>query len=414
MKVTALITEYNPFHNGHAYHIEQARRITGADFIVVVMSGNFVQRGEPAVFDKSLRTEMALRCGADLVLEIPTRFACGSAEYFAEGAVSLLNGLGCVNYLCFGSEAGTLSILSEISDILTEEPQLYQSALQHTLKKGVGFPAAREAALANILCCIDSFSPAQLHELLIQPNNILGIEYLKALKKSCSSITPVTIQRIGNHYHDTKTTGQFVSATALRQQIFKQPSDPTALSPYIPVDALAVLPPFPLAVCLDDFSQMLHYRLLTASDWHVFADCFDVPEDLARRIFSMRYKFTTFTEFVILLQTRNYTASSVRRALLHILLQLPAEPQIRTAEYARILGFRRVSAALLHAIKENGQLPLLSKPATAPILFAAQQNPLAVQLFTEDIRSSELYIAVTAHKNKETGRSEFTRPVVVV
>lgn len=455
MKITALITEYNPFHNGHAYHIEQARRISGADFIVVVMSGNFVQRGEPAIFDKSLRAEMALRCGADLVLELPARFSCGSAEYFAEGAVSLLNGLGCVDFLCFGSEAGTLSLLSEIAAILAEEPETYRSALQNALKAGNNFPAARESALAEILCGASKqtmceaasapfatcskkkrfpFNAAQLHKLLKQPNNILGIEYLKALKKSGSSITPITIQRIGSHYHDTKLNSQFTSATALRQQICEQyirmetsvlQGDFSAseqfhtelsctLSPYLPQDALAALMPFPVPICADDFSQMLHYRLLTAADWHVFADCFDVPEDLARRIFTMRYEFTTFTEFTVLLQTRNYTAPSVRRALLHILLQFPAEPQIRAAGYARILGFRKNAAALLHIIKKHGQLPLLSKTAAAPSLLAALPNEQNGQLFSEDIRSSELYMAVSGRKNKKTGRSEFTRPVVVV
>ena len=414
MKITALITEYNPFHNGHAYHIEQSRHITGADFIVVVMSGNFVQRGEPAVFDKSLRAEMALRCGADLVLEIPARFACGSAEYFAEGAVSLLNGLGCVDFLCFGSEAGTLPVLSEIAAVLAEEPASYKSALKTALKTGLCFPAAREAALTEILCGTGFLSPSQFHNLLIQPNNILGIEYLKALKKFRSSIIPITIRRIGNHYHDAKMNGQFASATALRQQIFKQNTKPAALSTYIPQDALAVLSPLPPAVCADDFSQMLHYRLLTADDWNVFADYFDVPEDLARRIFAARYEFTTFTEFSALLQTRNYTVPSVRRALLHILLQFPAEPQIRTAGYTRILGFRKDASSLLHIIKEHGQLPLLSKMSAAPSRLAALPDTQGKQLFAEDIRSSELYAAVSRRKTQKTGRSEFTRPVVVV
>lgn len=431
MKITALITEYNPFHNGHAYHIEQARHITGADFIIVVMSGNFVQRGEPAVFDKSLRTEMALRCGADLVLELPVRFACGSAEYFSEGAVSLLNGLGCVDFLCFGSEAGTLSVLSEIAVLLAEEPKSYKSALQDALKTGIGFPAAREAALIKILCGASSspaahqeahascISASHLHDLLIQPNNILGIEYLKALKKSGSSIAPVTIPRLGNHYHDTKINGSLASATALRQQIFKHHASSghfyaDSLFPYIPQAAAALLADPPCPVCSDDFSQMLHYRLLTAADWHVFADCFDVPADLARRIFSMRYDFTSFTEFTDRLQTRNYTAPSVRRALLHILLQLPAQPDVRQTPYARILGFRKDSAAVLRLIKEHGQLPLLSKPAAAPPLLSSLQNASAVQLFAEDIRSSELYTAVAGTKAKQTGRSEFTRPVVII
>lgn len=448
MKVTALITEYNPFHNGHAYHMKEARRITGADFIIVVMSGNFVQRGEPAVFDKALRTEMALRCGADLVLELSTRFACGSAEYFAAGAVSLLNGLGCVDCLCFGSEAGNLSILSEIAEILAAEPENYKSTLREALKTGVSFPAAREKALAEILCTPSkkdilgvAVTPAQLHELLTQPNNILGIEYLKALKKSGSSIKPVTIQRIGNSYHDTDITGQFTSATALRKHIFEiygssfsydftgfsgkaaapcfaQERFSAELSALLaacaPQSALEAFKTAAVPICPDDFSQMLQYRLMTAESWCTFASCFDVPEDLARRIFTMRYEFTSLTDFVDLLQTRNYTAPSVRRALLHILLQLAGACDIRESQYARILGLRRDSSTVLRGLREHGHLPLLSRLSDAPALLSPLKNPQADQLFAEDIRSSELYSAVSASKAQKTGRSEFSRPVVVV
>ncbi|MFQ9151713.1 MAG: nucleotidyltransferase family protein [Blautia sp.] len=174
MKVTGIIAEYNPFHQGHAYHLSRARELTGADRILVVMGGNFMQRGEPAIIDKYTRTEMALRNGADLVLELPAASATGSAEYFAEGAVELLDASGVVNELCFGSELGELEPLEKAAELLLEEPEDYQELLRTELKKGKTFPEARETALS-------AFLPEQ--SLLASPNNILAIEYIKALKR---------------------------------------------------------------------------------------------------------------------------------------------------------------------------------------------------------------------------------------
>ena len=170
--ITGIIAEYNPFHNGHAYQIEQARLLTGCDFLVVVMSGDYVQRGAPAVFDKYTRARMALACGADLVLELPVACSCASAEFFASGAVSLLDGLGCVDFLCFGSESGNLQSLMEPARILAKESPVFQEALRRGLSLGLSFPAARKEAFR---AC------ASNPDILDLPNNILGIEYLKAL-----------------------------------------------------------------------------------------------------------------------------------------------------------------------------------------------------------------------------------------
>ena len=186
MKVTGIIAEYNPFHQGHAYHLSRARELTGADRVLVVMGGNFMQRGEPAIIDKYTRTEMALRNGADLVLELPAASATGSAEYFAEGAVELLDASGVVNELCFGSELGELEPLEKAAELLLEEPEDYQELLRAELKKGKTFPEARETALS-------AFLPEQ--SLLASPNNILAIEYIKALKRRKSSIRKLPRRR---------------------------------------------------------------------------------------------------------------------------------------------------------------------------------------------------------------------------
>lgn len=466
MTVTALIAEYNPFHNGHAYHIREARRLTGADFLLVLMSGDFVQRGEPAVIEKSARAEMAVRCGADLVLELPVCYASGSAEYFAGGAVALLNALHCVDYLCFGSECGNLAILQAAARILSAEPDAFRQKLQKLLRKGLSFPAARQEALAWYLAqepsipvsnvipddpsgChftdrhadseISSDLLRELTSILSQPNNILAIEYLKALIMSGSSIKPVTIRRVGGGYHDT-AVGELCSATALRRLFLEMQQKgapascaassgdfPRQLAASVPAEVCNILsdnwqrtfPVFP-----DDFSAMLHYRLLTAESWQSYAACFDVPEAAARRIFQMRHAFTSFSSFVQLIKTRNFTEALVRRALLHILLGLPqpesTEPKRFPVYYARILGLRRSSGALFEQIKKSGQIPLLSKLADADKVISrfyhdsGTSAERARQMLALDIRSCEIYGAACTAKFGCPAMSEYTRQIFIM
>lgn len=205
MKIVGLITEYNPFHNGHLYHIHESLRITGADAALVVMSGDYVQRGTPAIMPKRLRTEMALYCGAGAVLELPVCYATGSAEFFALGAISLLDSLGIVDSVCFGSECSDLPLLQKIAGLLVDEPEQYREILRHELKLGKSFPAARQTAV--VFCTGDP----RCADILKDPNNILGIEYLKALKKCGSSIRPYTIRRKGAGYHSSQLDGLYSS-----------------------------------------------------------------------------------------------------------------------------------------------------------------------------------------------------------
>ena len=176
MKVAAIITEYNPFHNGHKFHIEETKRITGADYIIVIMSGNFVQRGEPSIIDKYSRTSMALGNGADSILELPTCYACSSAEYFAYGAISILNKLGIVDYLCFGSECNHIEHMHTIAQILANPTKSFTSYLNECLKKGNSYPKARELALINHFRNNTDFNSQDIKNIISSPNNILGIE----------------------------------------------------------------------------------------------------------------------------------------------------------------------------------------------------------------------------------------------
>lgn len=412
MKVTGIIAEYNPFHQGHAYHLSRARELTGADRILVVMGGNFMQRGEPAIIDKYTRTEMALRNGADLVLELPAASATGSAEYFAEGAVELLDASGVVNELCFGSELGELEPLEKAAELLLEEPEDYQELLRAELKKGKTFPEARETALS-------AFLPEQ--SLLASPNNILAIEYIKALKRRKSSIRPLTIQRLGSyHGEDGQPAGaphtvsgnlpeSFASASTIRCQLHtlekqivtscEQPafgSLMTALAKELPSSSFGLLKDVLLAdrlVQAEDFSLPLHYRLMQAKEPLEFSVYLDVSEELSRRIYSLRQEFTGWNAFLDLVRTRQYTRSRVSRALLHILLDIRQE-EVLPPTHLRVLGFRREASDLLSEIKKKSRLPLITKAAGHPEL-------------SEEIRISSLYHLGNSY-------NELSRPLVIL
>lgn len=368
MNVTGVIAEYNPFHSGHAYHLKKTRELTRADYVLVIMGGNFMQRGEPAIVDKYMRTRMALLGGADLVAELPSPFAVGSAEYFADGAIDLLTKCGVVNALSFGSEEGALPLLDQAASVLLDEPEKFRNVLKMKLKNGVSFPSAREAALGAVLSMDEKHSSA----LFSSPNNILGIEYLKALKKRQSPIQPYTISRRGN-YHGTFTEGTdtFASASFIREQllklrrIYEKDEILPQLSKQLPCHSYEMLSNpliFDSFATLEDFAPLLHYRLLAARAPLEFAVYLDVTEDLSRRIFSLRNEFCGYENFLNRLRTRQYTRTRIARSLLHILLDIRKD-DIALPSVLRILGFRREAAPLLTELKKKSSIPLITKIA---------------------------------------------------
>lgn len=358
MKIIGVIAEYNPFHRGHAFHLSSARSLTGADYVIVVMSGNYVQRGVPAMFDKYTRAEAALKNGADLVLELPLSTATGSAEYFAYGAVSLLEAAGIVTDLCFGSECGELSLLLAPAGILACEPEAYQNILKQYLKDGEPYPKARMLALHQY----DKSIPVRL---LSEPNNLLGMEYLKALKKSGSSIQPHTISRAGAGYHGQEIDAkQPASASGIRSALLQEHGHFTA-------DILAQLPSAEayayykdkLPVTENAFSLLLLEKLRRIQG-EPLEQYFDVTEELSNRIWNCLDAFASYSQFTDLLKTRNLTRTAVSRALLHILLNIRAyEP----AKALRVLGFRRDASDLLKLLSEKGSLPVITNLSKAEL-----------------------------------------------
>ena len=437
MKTVGIIAEYNPFHNGHAYQIAEAKRITGADYAVVVMSGDFVQRGTPAIWDKYTRTRAALLGGADLVFELPVIYATASAEYFAEGGVALLTALG-VDAICFGSECGDIDALMEIARLFTNESPEFKTTLAQSLREGKSYPIAREDAYRAH--CTAHALPVR-EDILCNPNNLLGIEYCKAILTQNSSLVPFTVQRIGDSYHEaTASEGRYCSATALRTLLFDMmitgsrsvmASDCSSAATNTPTEASAtpaaklhaqvpsaVLPlyletlhnlPF---ITADDFSELLSYHLLyeTADTLSTYADW---NTELANRVLTRVPTLSGFEQTASLLKSRQLTLTRANRMLLHVLLHITTE-QLQTARehgscfYARLLGLRESSSKALRHLSDHSTVPVINKLAPAE----KELTGIAATLLQQDIRAAKLYDMVQHKKGALAPANEYTRGVL--
>ena len=427
MKIVGLITEYNPFHNGHLYHMQKAKEITGADSVIAVMSGNYVQRGAPAIMPKHLRAEVALEAGIPLVLELPVCYASGSAEYFADGAISLFEKLGCIDSICFGSECGDYYLLEKVAHVTADESEAYKQTLQDALKQGLSFPLARQAALKAY------FQDPSLDDILEQPNNILGIEYIKALYLRKSPIGAYTIRRKISGYHDKELSPGYSSASAIRrllafagnsvhlasEEMYDEPGLSevlTRLEGQVPPSCIRSLEEthrvrYP--VYANDFSLLFRYRLLTETR-ESLAGYLDMTEELANRMINHANDFITFDQFCDLLKTRDMTYSRISRCLLHILLNIRTEDMNLYKEeggcqYARVLGFSKDGAKLLTRIKRTSSVPLLTKLTQTEGLSKA-----GLRMLRQDIFAADLYESVITDKFKMPFISEYQQQIVRV
>lgn len=400
MVVAGIIAEYNPFHKGHQYHIEQTRKMTGADYIVVVMSPDYVQRGAPALMDKHTRTKMALYGGADLVVELPVEYACSSAEYFATGGVLLLDNLEIVDYLSFGSECGEIEPLMNLGYSLYDESDSFQNTLKTELKKGVSFPVARKVALSEEL--------PEYVDILDSPNNTLAVEYCMSIINHHSHLKPVTIKRTVANYHDTNLSGTYSSASAIRNTLLtsnKALSGEDIIVDEILNDVQEAIPSESFDIlkktwlingplCEDDFSALLRYKLLseTTESLHTYLD---VSRNLANRIVKSLNDFQSFSGFAEILKSKDLTRTRINRALLHILLNIKETPAIN---YARILGFRKDAQPLLTKLKKSSNIPIITKPVGV----------------NYDVFATNLYESVLCDKYNRSFIHEYSKPVIVI
>ena len=435
MKVTGIIAEYNPFHKGHKYQIDYCKKKLNSDYVIVAMSGDYVQRGTPALLPKHVRAEMALRCGADLVLEMPVSVSTASAEAFAMGGVSMLDGLHIVDSLCFGSEYGEVSALMELAEILVEEPEEYRQLLKEFLSNGLSFPSARCQALTEYFKNPHNFTGDdfdgvltpllnQIVQILNSPNNILGIEYCKALLRLKSNIKPVTLKRQGMGYHETlaETDGSdrfsctdgntFASASAIRE-LLKATLTPETISriaSQVPDEISLLLASslqrneFPTEDALD---PLLSYCILKENA-DSFCSYLDVSRDLAERIMNRSNELNGFLQAASFLKTKELTQSRIQRALLHIILGIREVPA--TVPYARVLGFRRESSTLLKEIKDSSSIPLITKLADANSLLDESGR----SFLYETVFSSNLYEKLLCRKNGRNFVHEYQKQLVIL
>ncbi len=401
MKTAAIIGEFNPFHNGHKLIVERARE-AGADRVVALMSGDYVQRGVPAVTDRHVRAHMALLGGVDAVLSYPTRYASSSAESFAEHAVRMLNKLNCIDMLVFGSESGNLDELRRCAEILADEPADYQEKLQEGLRQGLSFPKARAEALPEYA------------QLLAEPNNILGVEYLKALIRTKSDIVPYTFAREGNSYLDDKQLTTLSSASAVRRALSEGTSFP-GLEIALPADGFEILKEsienFGVTT-ENDYSLLLIDRLWKLSEPFLLNYYLDMTEELSQRIVNKRNLFTTFDDFADRMKTKNITMTHIYRAFLHLILDIKKDPRLdgENAFYTQMIGFREASSDLVAEIQKNTQIPVIMNPPAE----VDRLNPDQRRLFDEELQVSNLYESVRCQKWHKAFDNVFTKPIVKV
>lgn len=425
MKTAAVISELNPLHSGHASLFRAAREM-GADSVMTLMSGDFVQRGVPSIVERYTRTHMALLAGADLVLSYPVRYATGSAERFAEYAVRILNGLGCVDWLVFGSESGDVDGLMECAGVLVQEPPEFRERLHAALRAGRSYPSAASEALPEYA------------GLLRDPNNILGVEYCKALIRTCSSIRPVTVKRLSSMHSDRSIRDSGASAGAIRRllleaghpgtdrsggisqekvhpgmdcsgSISRELSDPGSdqhvndqMGPGMSVEDLwkVLNEVIPAEACevfrqsvekhglvrADLFSKLLLEKLWATDDPADLTQFLDVTDDLSRTLLQRRRDFTGWDGFMSLCASRSLTVSHVSRACLHIALSLGRSDQSEGALLTQLLGYRMEANRLVSAVSD-GTVPVVARPASPPDGLSRGQSAL----LKEEIRLSNLY-----------------------
>ncbi|MCR5672308.1 MAG: nucleotidyltransferase family protein [Lachnospiraceae bacterium] len=414
MKVCACICELNPFHNGHEYLFREARRLTGADFLIAVMSGDFVQRGLPAICEKYARCAQALMGGADIVIELPVMYATASADYFAMGAVSAIVNLGCVNSIVFGSECGDIDMLSSCAGLREEkDPGL------HILSQGSDSEISRNYKITKLLK--EGVSYAKAYAMVtgneFASNDMLAVRYIKSLEMLGSNIEKVCVKRQGGGYHDKGDDS--LSALSVRHKILKRESIAHLVPKYV-YRNLESISGSAFPVVLNDFSIQLYTIISKVIDEEEYGgsaltDFMDVSANIAGRIRSSIGLFKDYDGFADAVHSKEYTKSRVYRALLHILLDIRKDdysPELDECQvsYIRILGFRRSATAALSQIKENCMVPVISKSADAPSIL----DDDALFLFDKDIKAANLYDMACTFRFKKDHVHDCSRELVII
>ncbi|HDR4694201.1 nucleotidyltransferase [Bacillus cereus] len=393
-----MVVEYNPFHNGHLYHVQQTKKLTQSDIIIAVMSGPFLQRGEPALISKWYRTKMALANGVDLVVELPYVFATQKAETFANGAISILNALR-VSEICFGSEDGQIENFYNTISIQKNEEETFNCLVKQFMDAGNSYAKATSDAFSHILTSEKNID-------MSQPNNILGFQYMKAILSQNSSIQAQTIKRFASHYHDETFNDQHIaSATSIRKQLFSEEGSFTTIEPFLPQATTSLLANYKQNYGIlhnwEQYFSFFKYRLMTMSPGDL-RHIYEIEEGLEHRILSKIQNSSSFYSFMEALKTKRYTWTRLQRACTHILTNTTKE-DIRSANieqhapYIRLLGMSQKGQTYLSKNKKKIELPILTHTKTFDhvaldiekkansVYFSIMHEPLRTQLLKQDI-----------------------------
>lgn len=403
MKAVGVIVEYNPFHNGHAYHLQSAKEQSGADLLIAVMSGNFLQRGEPALVSKWSRTKMALMAGADIVFELPYKFATQKAETFANGAISILTASGCTS-VCFGSESGSIDSFIKTAEYLQKHDDTYQESIKRNISKGFSYPKAVSLAYQSLVPGDDLID-------LSKPNNILGFQYVQAILRQNSPMKAFTVSRKNADYHDEHfSSASIASATSLRKAIFSKNEEIQALTQYVPPTTYEILKDYQ-----KEYQAMHHWEMywpflkfrLLQSDPSDLKLIYEVEEGLEHRLHGAAQHADSFQEFMQQIKTKRYTWTRLQRICVHILTNASKKEMLQnnqTAEYLRLLGMSEIGRSYLSEKKSSLGLPLIAK------LSAFKKD--AIKL---DIKAARVFaMGLSKDGQSKMLKDEFSQPPIYI
>ena len=403
MKAVGLIVEYNPFHNGHAFHLSASKEAAKADVVIAVMSGNFLQRGEPALVSKWYRTKMALLNGVDIVFELPYHFATQKAETFANGAVSILDASGCET-LCFGSESGDINSFLQTLDYIKEEEKKLDAGIKYFMDTGVSYPKASALAFNHLQASKNYLD-------LGKPNNILGLEYIKAIKRQKSSIRPMTVTRKNANYHDEHFTSETIaSATSIRKAIFSPKDDNHGIDQYVPMATKQLLEEyfhhFHLFHQWENYWSYLQYRLIHSNSEEL-REIYEMEEGLENRLQAAAIESESFQQFMQKIKTKRYTWTRLQRLCVHILTnakKIEMNRNLEKASYLRLLGMTTNGREYLNKVKKDLSLPLVSK------LSSFKESEINL-----DVKAARVYaLGVPNHLKNELFKQEFNQPPIYI
>lgn len=403
MKAVGVVVEYNPFHNGHLYHLQQAKDQTGADVSIAAMSGNFLQRGEPALVSKWARTRMALEAGVDIVFELPYRFATQHAETFAEGAVSILSAAGC-DTLCFGSESGDLDSFQKTIAFLDENHDVFQEKIKFYMGEGYSYPK-------SIALGFHALAPSENFIDISRPNNILGLHYIQAIISQKSSMTPETITRKNAGYHDEHfASATIASATSIRKALFGSAGEIETIKQYVPDSTYEQLvyykEQFGRFHSWENYWPLLKYKLLQSTPSEL-GEFYEVEEGLENRLLAAAGSSASFQQFMENIKTKRYTWTRLQRVCLHILTNTRKDTMKtnqKTVNYLRLLGATEKGRSYLNNKKKDLSLPLVSK-------LSGFTDP-DIEL---DIKASKIYaLGVNGKEQQQLLSEEFGRPPIML